>query len=47
MTFRLASVDDCRLLAEMNHQLIQDEGHRNKMTVAELERRMRGWLSGE
>jgi predicted acetyltransferase len=27
--------------------LICDEGHRNPMTVPELEERMRGWLSGE
>jgi len=31
----------------MNHQLIQDEGHRNKLTVSELEERMRGWLADE
>ena len=31
----------------MNHQLIRDEGHRNRMTVPELEQRMRSWLSGE
>ena len=31
----------------MNHQLIQDEGHRNSMTVPELEDRMRCWLAGE
>lgn len=37
MTFRLATLDDCRLLAELNHQLIQDEGHRNRMTVPALE----------
>src|SRR5947208_3115017 len=47
MTFRSATLDDCLLLAEMNHQLIQDEGHRNKMTVRELEERMRGWLADE
>jgi len=29
MTFRAATVDDCPLLAELNHQLIRDEGHRN------------------
>src|SRR5262249_54311158 len=28
-------------------QLIDDEGHRNPMTVAELETRMAGWLAGE
>lgn len=45
MTFRPATQDDCPRLAEFNHQLIRDEGHRNRMTVAELERRMRGWLA--
>jgi predicted acetyltransferase len=34
-------------LAELNHQLIGDEGHRNPMTVPELEQRMRDWLSGD
>jgi predicted acetyltransferase len=28
----------------MNHQLIVDEGHRNQMTVTELEGRMKTWL---
>ena len=45
MTHREAALDDCGLLAEMNHQLIQDEGHRNPMSVAELAGRMRGWLA--
>ena len=47
MTFRKATSDDCALLAELNHQLIRDEGHRNRMTVPELEQRMRGWLTSE
>ena len=47
MTFRRATLEDCGLLAELNHQLIRDEGHRNQMTVPELERRMRDWLSSE
>jgi GNAT superfamily N-acetyltransferase len=47
MTFRFATAADCPLLAEMNHQLIRDEGHRNPMTVLELEQRMRGWLANE
>ena len=47
MTFRPATTDDCLLLAELNQQLILDEGHRNRMTVAELEQRMRGWLASE
>ncbi len=33
MTFRLAQLNDCRLLAELNHQLLQDEGHRNRFNV--------------
>ena len=44
--FRLADYW-CSLLAELNHQLIRDEGHRNKMTVPELEQRMKGWLASE
>src|SRR5690349_3385575 len=47
MTIRAATLDDCRRLAELNHQLIRDEGHRNPMTIPQLEQRMRGWLSGE
>jgi GNAT superfamily N-acetyltransferase len=47
MTFRPATADDCPRLAELNHQLIRDEGHRGPMTVAELEQRMHGWLTGE
>jgi predicted acetyltransferase len=44
MTWRLATKRDCRLLAELNHQLIIDEGHPNQMTVPELEDRLRNWL---
>ena len=33
------------MLAAWNRQLIQDEGHRNPMTLVELEERMRSWLS--
>ena len=48
MRYRLPSAQDCPMLAVLNAQLIQDEGHRNRMTVAELEDRMREWLtSGE
>ncbi|HEX7576795.1 MAG TPA: GNAT family N-acetyltransferase [Verrucomicrobiae bacterium] len=47
MNFRFASANDCALLAELNHQLIHDEGHRNKMTVPELEQRMKDWLASE
>lgn len=47
MTSRPATSDDCPLLAELNHQLIRGEGHRNPMTVPELEQRLRDWLAGE
>jgi predicted acetyltransferase len=47
MTFRQATLNDCALLAQLNHQLIRDEGHRNKMTVPELEQRMKAWLASE
>lgn len=47
MRFRPAVLDDCPLLAQLNHQLIRDEGHRNRMSVSELEERMKDWLSGE
>jgi GNAT superfamily N-acetyltransferase len=35
------------MLAELNHQLIRDEGHRNRMTASELGQRMKGWLASE
>ena len=47
MQFRVATDSDLDLLAEWNHQLIADEGHRNPMTVPALRRRMMGWLAGE
>lgn len=47
MTSRRATLDDCALLAKLNHELIRDEGHRNRMTIPELEQRMRGWLASE
>jgi GNAT superfamily N-acetyltransferase len=47
MNYRFAVVSDAALLAGMNQELIRDEGHRNRMTAAELEGRMRGWMDGE
>lgn len=47
MTFRPATFNDCAVLAELNHQLIRDEGHRNPMTTPQLEQRMRGFIQGE
>ena len=45
MEYRPATPADAPALAAMNAQLIRDEGHRNRMTVAELEGRMAGWLA--
>lgn len=47
-TCRTAGPPDVLLLAEMNHALIRDEGHRNRhMTIDDLAKRMKGWLAGE
>ena len=47
LSFRPAGEADLDLLAEWNHQLIRDEGHRNPMNVPQLRLRMQGWLEGE
>jgi hypothetical protein len=47
MEYNFATEHDLDLLAEWNHQLIRDEGHRNPMNVHELWYRMAGWLAGE
>src|SRR5437773_870857 len=47
MTYRAATLEDCPQLAELNNQLIRDEGHRNRMPAPELEQRMREWLAGD
>ena len=47
MTYRLTTQADVPFLAELNHQLIRDEGHRNPMTVPELADRMRKWLESD
>ena len=47
MKYRLATLTDCPLLAQLNHQLIRDEGHPNPMTVPELEERMCTWLAAD
>lgn len=47
LTWREALDSDLGLLADWNQQLIRDEGHRNRMTVAQLEERMRQWFKGE
>ncbi len=46
MQYRFATVADSAVLAQMNQQLIRDEGHRNPMDLPQLEVRMADWLSG-
>ena len=45
--FRFAGESDIPWLAKMNQQLIQDEGHRNKMSLTELQDRMSNFLQEE
>jgi GNAT superfamily N-acetyltransferase len=45
MDFRFALAGDAKRIAPLNAQLIRDEGHRNSMTVEQLEQRMANWLS--
>jgi predicted acetyltransferase len=44
---RAATIADAVMLAQMNQDLIEDERHRNQMTLAELETRMRTMLEGD
>jgi GNAT superfamily N-acetyltransferase len=43
ITARSVTEADLPLLAEMNRRLIEDEGSKNPMTMAELQQRMRAW----
>jgi len=47
LKFRIAAEGDVPWLTEMNRQLIRDEGHRNRMSLSELEQRMSGFLRDE
>ena len=47
MEYHIAYETDLDILAQWNHQLIRDEGHRNPMTVSQLRDRMRQWLSAD
>jgi predicted acetyltransferase len=47
LEFRFAVEKDVPWLARMNRKLIRDEGHRNKMSLSELERRMSDFLHNE
>jgi hypothetical protein len=42
---RFASRKDAQMLGELNHQFIEDEGHRNRMTIPELATRAEDWLA--
>ena len=45
MRHRLAASNDVHLLGELNHQLIRDEGHRNRMSIPELTTQLENWLA--
>lgn len=45
--YRAATLDDVPALAAMNQALIRDEGHRNPMTLPQLQDRMAEWLRRE
>ena len=47
LELRRADLADIPILAAMNRQLIADERSRNPMSLAQLDARMRGWLTGE
>src|SRR5580658_2343527 len=47
LLLRRATISDLELLGSLNHQLIEDEGHRNALTLSQLSERMRGWLTVE
>ncbi len=45
MKYRAATIADCPVLSQLNHELIRDEGHRNAMTIAQLNERISDWLT--
>ena len=45
MTYRIATINDLQPLAAWNHQLIQDEVHRNPMDIPQLKKLIRGWIT--
>jgi predicted acetyltransferase len=46
MRHRFATRADAQILGALNYQLIQDEGHRNQMSISELVSRLDEWLAG-
>jgi ribosomal protein S18 acetylase RimI-like enzyme len=47
MPIEKCTLADCGRLAVLNKELIEDEGHDNPMTVAELAGRMAGFMASE
>jgi GNAT superfamily N-acetyltransferase len=47
LVFRVATAADLPQLASWNQQLIEDEGHDNRMSLDQLVVRMRDWLTTE
>jgi GNAT superfamily N-acetyltransferase len=47
LTYRFALPCDAPVLAQLNLELIRDEGHRNPMNLAQLTERMAAWLEAE
>ena len=47
LAHRVATSDDIPVLARLNQELIEDEGHRNRMALPELGARMRSLLDGD
>jgi len=47
VNWTFAKPGDASVLAEWNHSLIREQGHRNRMSVPELAQRMHGWLESE
>src|SRR5271155_1841731 len=45
LLLRRATISDLELLGSLNHQLIEDEGHRNALTLSQLRERMRSWIT--
>jgi len=44
MEYRFAEASDVALLAQLNEQLIRDEGHRSRLSAKEVEPRLRRWF---
>lgn len=47
MNYRFAKACDLPLLAQLNYELVRDEGADNPMTLTQLQERMRGWLNAQ